>query len=130
MEALRHNHFVHTILFSNNLLGPGCGKELAHCLRRNHVLKTCDVSFNAMGPLRYWKDRETLESIEGAGYDLGMAIRANKSLTSMNLEGNKLGGNTGEAFAQMLRKNQTLLVLNLASNEILVEGGRLMANSM
>ena len=129
-EALRHNHKVHTLKFNHNLLGPGAGKELAHCLKRNHVLKEVHCGYNSMGAKRFWKDAEVEEVIEGAGHDLGMSLRHNKSLTVLDLEGNRLGTGTGDAFAQMMRKNATLLQLNLGTNEILVDGGRYIANSV
>ncbi|GMH70488.1 hypothetical protein TL16_g05422 [Triparma laevis f. inornata] len=130
MEALRHNHAVHTLKMSKNLLGPGTGKELAHCLRRNQVLREVDMSWNSMGAKRFWKDLETEEFVTGSGEELGMSLRHNKTLTVLNLEGNRLGTGTGDAFAQMMRKNATLLTLNLATNEILVDGGRYIANSI
>ena len=130
MEALRHNHSVHTLKFERNLLGPGAGKELAHCLRRNQILREVYCGFNSMGPKRFWKDAEVEEFVEGSGNDLGMSLRHNKTLTVLDLEGNRLGAGTGDAFAQMMRKNATLLQLNLATNEILVDGGRYIANSI
>jgi len=130
MTSLRHNHSLKTLLISGNLLGPACGKELAHCLRRNNVLSTVDVSHNSMGPKRFWKDHLTEERVEGSGYDLGMSLRHNKTLTNFNLANNRLGENTGDGFAQMMRKNQTLLTLNLKTNEILSDGGRYISNSL
>jgi Ran GTPase-activating protein (RanGAP) involved in mRNA processing and transport len=130
MAALRHNHSLHTLKFAHNLLGPGAGKELAHCMKRNNVLADVDVSWNNMGHKRFWKDAETLVTEEGAGAELGAALRHNKSMHTLNLEHNKLGDGTGDAFAQMLRKNVNLLFLNLASNELLVDGSRYIANSM
>lgn len=60
--------------------------------------------------------RKGIEDAEGV--ELARMLVQNTSLRKLELEGNKLGPKSIEAFGRMLMKNTTLRVLDLESNDI------------
>ena len=64
------------------------------------------------------------------GKALAKALKKNKTLLSINLRMNQLGDVGVEAIAGALKENTTLQKLNLASNQICDHGGQLLLEAV
>ncbi|KAF9928709.1 hypothetical protein BGZ67_006820, partial [Mortierella alpina] len=90
-------------------------QELAVALKTNSILTTL-VFHN---------------SIESDGMKvLAEALKINKTLTNLNLQGNAIGVNGERALAEALKINKTLTNLNLQDNSLGDNGGQALAEAL
>ena len=85
-------------------LGPARCRILSQHVAFNQTLSVLHLS------------RKGIEDAEGV--ELARMLVQNTSLRKLELEGNKLGPKSIEAFGKMLLKNTTLRVLDLESNDV------------
>lgn len=109
MKAVEKNFSLKGLNMSRKKIGDAEGVEIAHNLKKNFVLERLELDGNFLSSRTAMSVAELLEE--------------NSSLRVIDLEGNDLtsGGkdNTGiEALAQSLKKNDTLLCLNLACTNL------------
>jgi Ran GTPase-activating protein (RanGAP) involved in mRNA processing and transport len=95
---------LHTLFLKDNTLGITGLAELAPALCRNTSIRVLDISGN---------DLNTLESAE----ILRDVLRSNKTMTAINLSGNRFGETIGavERIADGLGSNSTLQKIDLSS---------------
>jgi Ran GTPase-activating protein (RanGAP) involved in mRNA processing and transport len=85
-------------------LGPARCRILSQHVAFNNTLSVLHLA------------RKGIEDAEGV--ELARMLVQNTSMRKLELEGNKLGPKSIEAFGRMLLKNTTLRVLDLESNDI------------
>jgi hypothetical protein len=98
-EALKTNTTLRKLTLSGNRT-KGCGGAVAAMLRGNETLSSLGLA----GGLGY----QSIRSI-------AQALETNSSLEVLDLSGNHYGFKGVQALAQMLKKNKTLVDLNLVS---------------
>lgn len=94
---------------SRKRIGDAEGVEIAHNLKKNYVLERLELEGNFLGPRTAHSIAELLED--------------NNCIRVIDLEGNDLtssGKDNGgiEAICQSLKKNDTLLCLNLTNTNL------------
>jgi Leucine-rich repeat (LRR) protein len=98
---------LHTLVLTGDTLGDAGLRELAPALHNNTSIKVLDLTRNKLSDI---------ESAEG----LRDILRRNKTITTLQLTGNRFGHETGavECIADGLGSNSTLLKINLSSCDL------------
>lgn len=124
--SLLVNRTLETLAVAGNGMGPNVAKNLAQSLASNASLRELDLSDNTLG----------MSSAEGGdssdvGLAMGHGLRGNKTLTSLNLSGNRLPTMEMQRIAEGLGDHTSLSHLNLAGEAVndpgALELGRLVA---
>ena len=106
-RKLRRDRQLDHLNLNNNGIGWRGGLDLASALAQNSHLSFFDAGNNSLG------DGGTFAAV---GARFGDALVRNKTLTLLNLEGNRLGPAGGVAIAEALYRNNSLVDLNLENN--------------
>ncbi|CAM9176550.1 unnamed protein product, partial [Scytosiphon promiscuus] len=106
-RKLRRDRQIEHLNLNNNRVGWRGGLDLAAGLALNSHLTWLDVGNNMLGEAGTFAD---------VGGKFAAALVRNKTLTRLNMEGNKLGPSGGVAIAEALHRNNSLVDLNLADN--------------
>eukprot|EP00455_Lapot_gusevi_P003253 TRINITY_DN11333_c0_g1_i6.p1 TRINITY_DN11333_c0_g1~~TRINITY_DN11333_c0_g1_i6.p1 ORF type:complete len:717 (-),score=106.78 TRINITY_DN11333_c0_g1_i6:52-2202(-) len=115
-ETLANSGSIRHVNFSKNGIGPAVGASIANLLASPHQqLSTLRLQNNSIG-------RGVLE--------FSLALRDNRTLLILDLEGNDIGDEGIEVIADSLLYNRTLTQLNVASNRIEVAGGQALAYAL
>ncbi|CAM9533055.1 unnamed protein product, partial [Choristocarpus tenellus] len=96
-------------------------------IKRNCTLTHLDISANRMGEKNSWGTSSQMMCVPSAGPTLGRSLHRNKTLVLLNAADNKLGSDTGEAFAHGVGRHKSLTSLDLSNNLLLPTGGKAIA---
>ena len=106
-KILYNNTTLRKLELEGNNLGPKSAKEFGKALRINKTLQYLDLESNQL----------TADGEDNPGViELIAALENNKSLLSLNLANNRLEQPIGFAIKKMLKKNYTLIDLELGFN--------------
>lgn len=106
VKAAEQNKTLRILSMSRKNLTDDDGVEIAACLNKNSVLEKIELEGNNLGPRCL--------------HEFAKMLKSNKTLRSLDFEGNNLT-QTGKdvkgvlAIAEILKKNTTLLALNLGN---------------
>lgn len=114
-DALCYSSTVKMVNLSHNYGGYKGACYFAKVLEKNFTLVSLDLSYNDFG-----------NNGPFAAKELGKAVKYNSSLRKLNLSGNKLGPEGGQALAKGLMKNKTLTHIWLEDNRFDVSVGEAM----
>ncbi|CAM9215524.1 unnamed protein product, partial [Ectocarpus sp. 13 AM-2016] len=126
--SLLVNRTLETLAIAGNGMGPNVAKNLGQSLAKNSSLKDLDLSDNVLG----------IATAEGGdpsdlGLALGHGLRINKTLTSLNLSGNRLPTLEMQRIAECLADHQSLSHLTLTGEAVndsaALDLGRLIAQA-
>ncbi|CBJ33045.1 Hypothetical leucine rich repeat protein [Ectocarpus siliculosus] len=126
--SLLVNRTLETLAIAGNGMGPNVAKNLGQSLAKNSSLKDLDLSDNVLG----------IATAEGGdpsdlGLALGHGLRINKTLTSINLSGNRLPTLEMQRIAEGLADHQSLAHLTLTGEAVndsaALDLGRLIAQA-
>lgn len=106
-RKLRRDRQIEHLNLNNNRVGWRGGLDLAASLALNSHLVWLDLGNNMLGEAGTFAD---------VGGKFATALVRNKTLTRLNIEGNKLGPSGGVAIAKALHRNNSLVDLNLENN--------------
>ncbi len=111
--SLLANRTLETLAIAGNGMGPNVAKNLARSLTKNASLKDLDLSDNTLG----------IASAEGGdpsdlGLALGHGLRSNKTLTALNLSGNRIPTIEVQRIAEGLGDHGSLSDLNLSREAV------------
>ncbi|CAB1099841.1 unnamed protein product [Ectocarpus sp. CCAP 1310/34] len=111
--SLLVNRTLETLAIAGNGMGPNVAKNLGQSLAKNSSLKDLDLSDNFLG----------IATAEGGdpsdlGLALGHGLRINKTLTSLNLSGNRLPTIEMQRIAEGLADHQSLSHLTLTGEAV------------
>lgn len=111
--SLLVNRTLETLTLAGNGMGANVGKNLAQSLTKNVSLKDLDLSDNVLG----------IATAEGGspsdvGLALGHGLRSNKTLTALNLSGNRLPTIEIQRISEGLGDRQPLSHLNIAGEAV------------
>eukprot|EP00903_Cladosiphon_okamuranus_P010991 g10380.t1 len=106
-RKLRRDRQIEHLNLNNNRVGWRGGLDLAASLAINSHLTWLDLGNNMLGEAGTFAD---------VGGKFAAALVRNKTLTKLNMEGNKLGPSAGVAIAKALHRNNSLVDLNLEDN--------------
>jgi hypothetical protein len=108
---LRDNIFVKTLdLRGNNVQGKGA-TALAGGIKLNRSLRSLNLKWNAIG-----KDVTGVQA-------LGDVLKANATITHLDLRNNRINSQGIIYLAEVLRENNTITHMDLSWNELGVDGG-------
>ena len=126
--SLLANRTLETLAIAGNGMGANVAKNLARSLTKNVSLKDLDLSDNVLG----------ITTAEGGdpndlGLALGHGLRSNKTLTALNLSGNRIPTIEIQRIAEGLADHQSLSSLSLSGEAVndsaALDLGRLIAGA-
>lgn len=116
-DALKSNNSLTSIVIWQGQIGDAGAKALAAALQENRTLKDLQLPNNRIGD-------------KGAG-DFAAALKVNTTLTALSLSGNSVGNEGGKLLAEALEVNSSLTHLSLFANYYLhAEGVIALADSL
>ena len=130
-KSLHHNNVLTELLLQHTLLRPSDVQLLAQMLTSNNTLSVMDISGNDIVPqyITEWRDISLNKLIMSncelgvSGADkIGKMLYHNKSITAVNLGGNKIGDEGVEKLVEHLKSNKIIKYLGLWDNNITSNG--------
>ena len=118
-KAMWSNTTITCLDLSSNQLNDHAGSYIARILKRNKTLVKIEIDNNDLGPV--------------ACKAFGEALQVNKTLQTLILDSNPLASKSSQGMltlAESLRKNTTLVTLNVSRCGIDAETGHELANCM
>jgi len=125
LPKLRGTDSVTSVDLSHKHLGHASAIVIASLITGNGVLTWLDLANNHIG-----FDGFRNHIVPEASKAIGAALRANKVLTTLNIQANSIGDEGAKALASALRVNGVLTDLNLGRNQIRDEGAAAIAEAL
>lgn len=118
LEALRQgSNIISLNLKGNNINGP-IVSQLGDILQHNNTIKHIFIEWNNLG-----SDKESFEN-----FCKGLCV--NHNIEELDLRYNQISHDCAEALSAVLIKNKSLNIINLAWNNLGVEGGQFILSGM
>ena len=129
-NSLHHNNMLKELYLNNTGLQPEHMQLLGQVLSNNNSLSVLDISYNNIGPdgcqhlanVRNTSLNELLMMHCGVGFEgadhICKMLLHNKSITSVDLNGNYIKDDGVKMIVERLMSNTTLKKLNLGNNDI------------
>jgi len=105
--VLRRNSSIHTLNISMNAIGTDGAKWVSAILKENETICFLDISWNQIDALK----------ATGA-LEIASALEENSTLCTLNISMNRIENIGGGFFLRALRRNHSLIHLNIASNAL------------
>ncbi|KAK0168035.1 hypothetical protein PV327_001875 [Microctonus hyperodae] len=118
LEALNNGSNITSLNLKGNNINGSIVSQLGDIFHHNNTLKHLYIKWNALG-------------IDKAAFDKfcdGLCI--NHNIEEIDLRYNQISSYSAEALSNVLRKNKSLKIMNLAWNTLGFQGGQLILNGM
>lgn len=117
-KALRDHKCIEFFIAHDNIMGPGCGRDIGLFLKATKTLKLFNLSRNRLGEIVRFPTMLSREKLVSAAHDICTGLRYNKSLEILDISYNHLGTTLCDSLPFSVIRHPKLNSLNIAGNDL------------